>query len=378
MSSGAAAGRDPSMNASLAEIDAKAELLRRLLHARQACGLWLRSAPNVAWATAGADLPARSDAEILPPSLLFTGDHRYVLADVSEAPRLLEEDLAGLGFEPVPYEWTAAPPIEELRRLAGGRIITDSDGGEDEPSSAALRALRWTLLAGEADRLRALARDAAVSVEHACATIVPGLSEREVAAMAAAELLRRGIFPVGLRVGADERLARFRHPPPTDLRIERTATVAVGARRGGLVVSLTRIVQFGPIPSEVRRRHEAAVYVDAALVAGTEPGRRIGDVFRDGVAEYARQGFPDEWRLDRQGGLIGYSPCEILATERTDERVAVSQAFAWSPTITGTRSEDTILVTANGPDVLTATGEWPLLLARRSSGVVCRPDILQR
>jgi hypothetical protein len=34
-------------------------------------------------------------------------------------------------------------------------------------------------------------------------------------------------------------------------------------------------------------------------------------------------------------------------------------AFAWNPTIQGAKSEDTVLVTENGFEVLTATGEWP-------------------
>jgi hypothetical protein len=34
-------------------------------------------------------------------------------------------------------------------------------------------------------------------------------------------------------------------------------------------------------------------------------------------------------------------------------------AYAWNPTVQGSKSEDTYLVTADGVENLTATGDWP-------------------
>ncbi|MDA0733382.1 MAG: hypothetical protein O2909_12165 [Chloroflexi bacterium] len=43
--------------------------------------------------------------------------------------------------------------------------------------------------------------------------------------------------------------------------------------------------------------------------------------------------------------------------------------------ITGTKSEDTVLLTADGPEVLTRTGEWPEIKVDLPIGTLCRPAI---
>ncbi len=54
------------------------------------------------------------------------------------------------------------------------------------------------------------------------------------------------------------------------------------------------------------------------------------------------------------------------------------QAFAWNPSITGTKSEDTILATPDGPEVISGSPDWPLVEATAAGRLVARPDILVR
>jgi antitoxin VapB len=56
---------------------------------------------------------------------------------------------------------------------------------------------------------------------------------------------------------------------------------------------------------------------------------------------------------------------------------------AWNPTITGVKSEDTVLVGEDGPEVLTRTGAWPQVtvdLDDRDDGPwsIDRPALLVR
>jgi hypothetical protein len=51
---------------------------------------------------------------------------------------------------------------------------------------------------------------------------------------------------------------------------------------------------------------------------------------------------------------------------------------AWNPSITGVKSEDTVLVTDAGPEVLTRTGAWPQARVELDGGAVERPTILAR
>ena len=154
--------------------------------------------------------------------------------------------------------------------------------------------------------------------------------------------------------------------------------MVLGARRGGLIVSVTRLVHFGELPDDLRKRHHAVQTVDAAAILGTRQGRGVRNVFSDIRSTYTDQGFPDEWKLHHQGGLTGYLPREYIATPTDHHAVELNQAFAWNPSIAGTKSEDTILVTEFGPEVLSATPDWPTREVIIADRAVQRPEILVR
>jgi hypothetical protein len=56
----------------------------------------------------------------------------------------------------------------------------------------------------------------------------------------------------------------------------------------------------------------------------------------------------------------------------------VWQAFAWNPSVRGSKSEDTILVTETGPEILTNWPEWPALDVTVDDETIQRPAILVR
>jgi Xaa-Pro dipeptidase len=187
-------------------------------------------------------------------------------------------------------------------------------------------------------------------------------------------LLGFGIQPTVLLVATDERMAQFRHPLPTERRLKRAAMLVVGARRWGLVASLTRLVHFGEPDSELRRRHAAVTAVDAAFIHATRPGATAGEIFRTAMAAYAAHGFPEEWKSLHQGGATGYAGRDYRATPETPHIIRDRQAFAWNPSIAGTKSEDTMLATEHGPEILTVTPDLPHLPVDK----LLRPDILSR
>jgi hypothetical protein len=64
------------------------------------------------------------------------------------------------------------------------------------------------------------------------------------------------------------------------------------------------------------------------------------------------EGFPEEWRRHHQGGLTGYGSREIIATPETAHLIQTGQAFAWNPSITGAKAEETFLLTDAGAEVI--------------------------
>lgn len=76
---------------------------------------------------------------------------------------------------------------------------------------------------------------------------------------------------------------------------------------------------------------------------------------------YAEEGFPGEEQLHHQGGAIGYRTREWVAHPHNAEQVQPPQAFAWNPSITGTKVEETVIAFDGHCEVITASPGWPSL-----------------
>ncbi|HWT82058.1 MAG TPA: peptidase M24, partial [Candidatus Methylomirabilis sp.] len=97
-----------------------------------------------------------------------------------------------------------------------------------------------------------------------------------------------------------------------------------------------------------------------------------------GLGAYRERGLPDEWKLHHQGGPIGYQPRDYRVHPGTSDIIQENQAFTWNPTITGTKSEDTILATANGPEVITTPMVFPTISMEVAGVRFSRPAILEK
>jgi Xaa-Pro aminopeptidase len=146
----------------------------------------------------------------------------------------------------------------------------------------------------------------------------------------------------------------------------------------GLGCFATRLVHFGEPPTELRDRHASCCYVDACLNLETVPGADVATIFRKATAAYEETGHADEWRLHHQGGSTGYAGREYKAHGEIEETVLTNQPFAWNPSITGTKSEDTIITTESGQRFLTDPAGWPTLTVQYEGTTLERPDILVR
>lgn len=362
-----------------AEVRKKLDAVRRWLDSVDRLGVLIGSQSGFAWITAGGRgyVPVDSGAGVA--AVLVTADAVALLTTNIEAQRILDEELGGLVCQPLSYPWheprRARDAVAQL--CDPDRVVSDlgEHGLARAPDS--LTELRHTLLASEIERYRALGRDAAAAVEAACRQSRPGDTEHDVAARVAYECVRRDIVPFVNLVAADERIAAYRHPLPTRARLRRTLLVAVTGRRHGLHASLTRMVSFGRPDDDLARRHAAVQRVDAATNLASRPGVSLAEVFGVIAQRYADEGFPEEWRNHHQGGLTGYAGREVFATPEAGHRLDAGQATTWNPSITRVKSEDTVLVTADGPDVLTRTDEWPQTTVELDLGVLRRPALLQ-
>lgn len=360
------------------EVAAKLAGVRAWLDRETLQAVLIGSQAGFAWITAGGDSHVSVGQEAGAASVLVTADDAFLLTANIELARLLHEQVAGLNLTPVDWPWyepdAARAVVERLCRPDQAASDLGLFGLSSAPPG--LAALRHVLVPSEVSRYRSLGGDAAEAVETACRAARPGDTELDVAARVASECWRRDILPLVNLVGADVRIDRYRHPLPTTHRVERVLLVALTGRRHGLHASLTRMVAFGELDGERAARHRAVTRVDARLLLQSRPGAPLADVLAQGIQEYESEGFAGEWRLHHQGGLTGYAGREVFATPSADHHLQAAQAVAWNPSITGTKSEDTALVTDDGPELLTLSATWPKVPVEVAGGVVDRPLVL--
>jgi len=367
------------------EIEEKTNRLLRLISQAGLGGLLINSQPNFSWLTAGGRSGIDLSREAGAGTLFLRHDGmRFVLANKIEIERLLTEELHGQGYQPVDFGWEEEKGNPTLvadlaRSLVTGGLPLGSDlpfGGDVRLVESEIARARYELTTAEVDRFRALGRDAGKAIGDLARKLEPGVSEREVARRSADALAAVGVDALVTLVAADDRLKRFRHPVPTDLQWKKVLMIIVCARRGGLIASLTRIVCSGAIPGDLASRTRGSAFVNARLFDGTKPGVTGRELYELAALAYSEAGFPGEEHLHHQGGAAGYRTREWVAHPLSTEKVQHAQAFAWNPSITGSKVEETCIAFEDGIEIITATPDWPSIPIEVEGRPYILPDVL--
>jgi antitoxin VapB len=235
---------------------------------------------------------------------------------------------------------------------------------------------RFRLTVQEADRIRQLGRDAGAALDRLPAGIAPGETESGIAEKLRAELAAGGMTSVVTLVAADERIGLFRHPVPTGRRWEKVLLLVTCAKRGGLIVSLSRMICSGPVPGPLQRKTEACAFVNASLLKATLPGTTGAELYQAAADAYRTAGCGAEIDLHHQGGAGGYKTREWVAHPQSREVVHADQPFAWNPSITGTKVEETVLTRDDSIQVLTASTLFPSIATEIGNRTFLSPGIL--
>ena len=357
------------------EVKTKLDRLRTVMTTARVDVVLLNQLSNIAWITAGASTHINLASDSGPSSVLITMDNAFVVTDRVEAERLEQEEfLPVLGFtllvEPWEHRNTLLTPLLAEKR-------SGQDGlGQGVNMSRELQILRSHLQVQEVERLSTIGSLASAALSEVMHAIQPGMTEATIARMLSDRSLAHGGYPVVNLVASDERIAHFRHPLPTHKMVERYVMVVLCLRSEGLIAALTRFIHFGPIPSELEAKAQATARIDAKMILGTRAGKTMSDMFALAAQAYRDEGYPEAITEHHQGGSIAYLPREIFAQPGETEVISERQAFAWNPSIRGTKSEDTIILGPTGPEVITQTQNWPMLSITIDNQTILRPAIL--
>jgi Metallopeptidase family M24 len=364
------------------EISAKRKLIRGRMAELGIGGVVISGQAAFSWYTAGGENRVVTASEEGVASIVATPEQDYIVTNNIEGPRVSAEAVpAQSGFQILESPWYEPGKVaEKIAELASGRSFVTDGGPWDLPAlPEGIIELSYQLMEPEIERYRDVGREASFAVEGACHRAEPGMTEEEVAAVVAEEVYARGLVPTLILVASDERTEKFRHPLPTGKRIDNSLMVVLCARRHGLIASLTRLVYFGrALPTELAAKHRAVQQVDAAFILATTEGTPVEEIFEHGLTSYDANGYRDEWQNHHQGGPTGYQGRSYKARRGEKRKVLAPQAYAWNPSIAGTKSEDTVLTVPGGaaPELLTPPLDWPVREMEWGGGTIPRAEIL--
>ncbi|KAL0485759.1 hypothetical protein AKO1_003266 [Acrasis kona] len=377
------------------EFQDKVEGIRKHLSIKNIYGISISLQQNFAWLTCGGRNYVGTHTEKGIATIYVDALNVILITNNIEANRIISEELGNCGevtklqehqtnqIQLIEYDWYG-PALSTKALLFKNKVIKSEqvniESDEDPIASAILSTLRCKLNKFEIDRYKLLGRDCgALIAKVAKHHIRRGVSESELTSKVAEECYKLNIVPVVILIASDERVDNFRHPIPHFSKcVQNKVMLVLCGRRYGLIASVTRMVHIGPIPSELRAKHDAVCYVDAVAMSMTKVGNNGSKIFERIKHAYEEKNFGGEWKLHHQGGQTGYMSREWKACDGDSHQILAESAFAWNPSITGTKSEDTIVINGDGEcEIITESEEWPTLNVTVDNCVYKRADILQ-
>lgn len=367
-----------------AEIAEKMARLQTFLEREKLDGMLFTQVRNFYWITAGlANNQIVLNKDVGAASVLIMKDgSKYLICNDSEAPRLMNEIMTELGYTLKRFDWFEANILQDVRGDIISQLAPKGRIGSDVPYPNTVlvadqfKPLRYSLTEPEIKRYRWLGQQTTIAIETVCRSLKPGMDEFEIEALTSTELRSRGIMPTVLLIGVDERIYNYRHCLPAGSKLQKYAMVNVVAEKWGMPIAVTRFVHFGPLPEALKTKLEKTALLNAKYQKATVPGKAGVEIFEECKTWYAEAGYEGEWMKHHQGGATGYDDREYVIYPGVKEVVQERQAFAWNPTITGAKIEDTIITYKDHFEVVTATGNWPVIDIELDGKIYPQPGIL--
>ena len=331
---------------------------------------------NFSWISCGGDSHVILTTDMGEAILVFTRAEKFCIANTMDAKRIMEQELGGLGFELVSLKWTGATRDAYAAGLIKGvKALSDFPLEGAECDFQKFYQLHYPLTEPETDRYRVLGREAEEILWDATSRIRPGMTGSDVETLLICEYARKKISVPVMIIGVDDEISSWRHPIPWGKKIEESLMIVLSVKRNGLNVPITRMVQFGDVPDDMRERFGAVCHIAADTILGCRPGAGFKDISMRQKDLYRQLGYADEWEKHFVGGLTGYIVSDGTLCTDGDAVMTEGMAFNWYVTITGVNTEDTMIITQDGYELFTVNGIWPTWKVETEKGVVEIPDI---
>ncbi|HUA60704.1 MAG TPA: Xaa-Pro peptidase family protein [Verrucomicrobiae bacterium] len=351
------------------EFEQRRRVLAAGLDARKLDALLVAFSPNLRYLTG---FTGSNGCLLITPgkSILFT-DPRYTTQASQEvttqvrickgslidglAPAIARAKIERLGYEPARM---TCDFFESLRARLPMKASL-------EPVLGWVEELRMLKSAEEIARIRRSVETNSRAFEQTVAKLRPGMKEQDLAAELEYRMRRLGaekpsfdtIVAGGLR-------SALPHAQPTAAPLKPGSLVVVdmGAFQDGYASDMTRMLYVGRPTPRVKRMYRAVLEAQLAAIAAVRPGAQTAAV--DRVARRVLKGHGlDKAFVHSTGhglGLEIHEPPRLGKRDKTvlREGMAITiEPGAYLEDFGGIRIEDTVVVTANGCEVLTPTSK---------------------
>jgi Xaa-Pro aminopeptidase len=250
--------------------------------------------------------------------------------------------------------------FEELSRL-----LPDAEFVDARPLFNQVRAIKT------ADEIRRLESACGVtdrSIRKAFEAARPGMTEKQVGALLTTELIAGGAQALALQVlaaGVDSESTHQRAREYVLNRGDLMRTDCGGIFDGGYMTDMARTISVGAASQRQRDLYRFMWDEHERLIDMVRPGTACEDIYRSHVESFQRRG----WNMLRPhiGHSLGIGPHEFPLV-RPGERTTLQPGMCISiepshfqPGVGKYHLEDLVLVTEDGPRVLSRTADWSQL-----------------
>lgn len=316
---------------------------------------------NFAWYTCGGNNSVIITSEIGCASLVLTKDKDYVIAQYMDCQRIIDEELQGLDIEPINLKWYEISREEKAANIIKGlRTISDIpiEGAILAPNQ--IYELHYPLTEKEMGKCRWIGNKTEEIISKVAEQIRHRMSEHEIEVMFLYEYGKHKMTPEVLLIGSDYRLSKYRHPNPSDKKVDKLILLHPAVRKWGLHANVTRMVYLGDkVPEDVIQKYEMLNLLQAQTMSMCVPGEKFSKIFNSRKELLKNTEFKEEWRYHYPGGITGYMLCDATICAKHDAEVVINQTYDWFITLTGVKVEELSANTSRGIEMLSVTGKWP-------------------
>jgi len=346
-------------NSMLIDYDIKKKRLREYMRINDYDSAILRRRDSFSWFSCGGDSKIIRNTEIGVGTFLITMSDVFLISETMNIGFLYDDFLAGTDVQLIPTKWYDPDEMDvALSIVKNARIVSDTYRPGCDYRLHELQMLQYPLTDLEVEISKENCKIIDSMLTDFADYIKPGMTEKQVEAELLYVYAKNGFDCQVILAGSDNRISKYRHPIPSDKKLDKTLLIHSAASRKGIFANITRLISFDAPDDELKKKYDAVCVLEAQTLSMSRPGVCFHAILNERKQLYADLGYPDEYNNHYPGSVTGY----FVASGKPvldNDKIIDNQLFDWFITVTGAKVEELSLSSNDGGILLSAGASWP-------------------